>query len=51
MEIYCPKEIANGIIALSESFNIAAQITGYVEKSDKTFVNIIDDKGQYEYLK
>ncbi len=51
MEIYCPKSIAKEIIALSESFNIAAQFTGYVEQSDKTFVSVIDDKGQYEYVK
>lgn len=51
MEIYCPKSIAKEVIALSESFNIAAQVTGYVEQSDKTFVSVIDDKGQYEYIK
>ncbi|MBR1775170.1 MAG: phosphoribosylformylglycinamidine cyclo-ligase [Bacteroidales bacterium] len=51
MEIYCTKEVANDIIALSESFNIAARISGRVEKSDKTFVTIKDDKGEYEYLK
>lgn len=51
MEIYCPKDIAKEVIDLSESFNIAAQVTGYVEQSDKTFVSVIDDKGQYEYVK
>ena len=51
MEIYCKESVAKDIIALSESFNIAARISGRVEKSDKTFVTITDDKGKYEYFK
>ncbi|MBR1626651.1 MAG: phosphoribosylformylglycinamidine cyclo-ligase [Bacteroidales bacterium] len=51
MEIYCPITVAQDIITLSESFGIAAKISGRVEKSDKTFVTVIDDKGIYEYFK
>jgi len=35
MELYVPQEIANDIIAISNSFNVAAQIVGKVEISDK----------------
>ncbi len=50
MEIYCRANIAKDIISLAESFGIAAQISGRVEKSERTFVTIIDDKGTYEYI-
>lgn len=49
MEIYCPVSVANDIIAISNSFNIEAKISGYVEKSNKTHLTIKDDKGTYEY--
>lgn len=49
MEIYCPVSVANDIIAVSNSFNIEAKISGYVEKSNKTHLTIKDDKGTYEY--
>lgn len=51
MEIYVPEHIAQGIIDISRSFNIDAQISGRVEKSDKTFVTVKDDKGEYIYEK
>lgn len=51
MEIYCTEDIAKDIIALSESFRIAAQIIGRVEHSDRTFVTVVDDQGKYEYCK
>ena len=35
-EIYLPKEKAEDIIRISQSFGIDAQIVGFVEKSDKT---------------
>ena len=47
MEIYCNESVAQDIISLSESFNIAARISGRVEKSDKTFITVIDDKVKY----
>lgn len=49
MEIYCPVSVANDIIAISNSFNIEAKISGYVKKSNKTHLTIKDDKGTYEY--
>ncbi len=36
MEIYLPKENAQEVIDISKSFNIDAQIVGFVEKSDKS---------------
>jgi phosphoribosylformylglycinamidine cyclo-ligase len=51
MEIYCSEEVAKEIIDISESYNVAAQIIGYVEKADKASVTVIDDKGKYEYFK
>ena len=51
MEIYCSEEVAKEIIDISESYNVAAQIIGYVEKADKASVTVIDDKGTYEYFK
>ena len=40
MEIYVSEEIAQDIIAISESFGIPAQIVGRVEQSDKKQVTI-----------
>jgi phosphoribosylformylglycinamidine cyclo-ligase len=49
MELYVPQEIAQGIIAISKSFNIDAQIIGRVENSDKKQVTILSDKGTFNY--
>lgn len=49
MEIYCPESVAKDIIAISNSFDIEAKISGYVEKSNTTRLTIKDDKGTYEY--
>ncbi|MDL2222767.1 phosphoribosylformylglycinamidine cyclo-ligase [Bacteroidales bacterium OttesenSCG-928-M11] len=49
MEIYLPKEYANQVIAISESFNIPAQIVGYVEESDTKSLLIESPYGQFEY--
>lgn len=51
MEIYCPKEVAEDIIALSKSFNIDARISGRVEAvtDGKSQVTITDEKGTYIY--
>ncbi|MDR1747389.1 MAG: phosphoribosylformylglycinamidine cyclo-ligase [Tannerella sp.] len=38
MEIYLPEAFANKVIAISESFNIAAKIVGHVEKGDKELI-------------
>lgn len=49
MEVYCPESVAKDIIAISNSFDIEAKISGYVEKSNKACLTIKDDKGTYEY--
>jgi len=49
MEIYVPQEIANDIIAISNSFNVAAQIVGKVEVSDKKKLTIKSDFGEFIY--
>jgi phosphoribosylformylglycinamidine cyclo-ligase len=33
MEIYCPQEVADDLIAISKSYNVDAQIVGRVEDS------------------
>lgn len=49
MELYVPQEIAQDIIAISESFGIPAQIIGRVEASDKKQVTIHSEKGTFTY--
>lgn len=49
MEIYVPQEIANEIIAISESFNIEAQIVGRVEASENKKLTIKSEFGNFEY--
>lgn len=50
MEIYVPKEIAQDIIKISESFNVEAQIVGRVESSDKQHLSIKTENGLFEYF-
>lgn len=49
MEIYVPEAFANDIIAISESFGVAAQIVGRVEASDTKKLTIISEYGVFEY--
>jgi phosphoribosylformylglycinamidine cyclo-ligase len=49
MELYVPQEIAEDIIAISQSFNIDAQVIGRVESSDQKQVTINSDKGTFNY--
>lgn len=49
MEIYLPQEYAQEVINISKSYNIDAQIVGYVEKSDKTALVIDSEFGYFEY--
>lgn len=49
MEIYLPKEYAQDIIDISNSFNIDAQIVGHVESSDKKELIIESQYGKFEY--
>lgn len=49
MELYVPEEIAQDIIAISESFGIPAQIIGRVESSDKKRVTVQSPYGTFIY--
>ena len=49
MEIYVPREIANSIIELSESFNIDAQIVGRVEAHKGKKLTINSPYGELTY--
>ena len=49
MEIYIAPEFADEVIAISKSFNIDAQIVGFVEKSDKNELVIESEFGRFEY--
>jgi len=49
MEIYLPKEYTQQVIDISKSFNIDAQIIGFVEKSEKTELTIESEFGRFEY--
>lgn len=50
MEFYVPQEIAEGIVAISKSFGVDAQIVGYVEESDKQQLTIQSENGIFEYF-
>ena len=49
MEIYVPFEIASDLIAISESFGIAAQVIGKVETFNGKQVSIKSEKGEFSY--
>ena len=49
MEIYVPFEIAADLIAISESFGIAAQVIGKVDSFDGKQVSIKSEKGEFSY--
>lgn len=49
MELYVPESIASDIISISTSFNIPAQIIGYVESSSKKQVTIDSHHGVFIY--
>ncbi len=48
-EIYADQEAADGIIAISKSFNIDARIIGHVESNDGRKVTIHSEYGTFEY--
>lgn len=50
LEIYTDKETAAAIVEISKSFNIDAQVSGYVEASDKKEVVIDSPYGSFNYL-
>jgi phosphoribosylformylglycinamidine cyclo-ligase len=49
MEIYVSPELADSIIAISNSFGIAAQIVGHVEAFDGKKLTIESPYGTFEY--
>ena len=49
MELYVPKEIAEDIIAISESFNVNAKIIGRVESFRGKKLTIHSEFGTYIY--
>ena len=49
MELYVPEEITPDIIAISESFNVDAQIIGRVANSDKTELTITAQGKTFHY--
>ena len=50
MELYVPQNIADDIIAISESFGVEAQIVGRVEASDSKKLTIKSEYGIFEYF-
>lgn len=49
MELYVPKEIAEDLISISESFGVPAKIVGRVEKSDSKKLTIHSEYGVFKY--
>ena len=49
MEIYLPAEYANQVIEISRSFNIDAQIVGFVEQADSPELLIESPYGAFRY--
>jgi phosphoribosylformylglycinamidine cyclo-ligase len=48
-EIYCDQKVANGIIEISESFNVDAGIIGHVEPAEKKNLTIVGVDGPHVY--
>ena len=51
MEIYTDEATAKGVIDISRSFNIDAQIIGHCEACDKAQVTVKSEKGEFVYNK
>ncbi len=49
MELYVPETIANNIIAISQKFNVEAQIIGRVEKANEKKLTIRSQYGEFIY--
>jgi phosphoribosylformylglycinamidine cyclo-ligase len=49
MELYVPQEIAEAIIAISQSFNVDAQIVGRVEAEGEKQLTIKSKYGEFVY--
>ena len=51
MELYVDESVANDIISISKSFNVDAQVIGYVEAADHAQVTIKHNGAEYIYTK
>ena len=49
LEVYLPREHAQQVIDIAQSFNIEAQVVGYCEASDKKELLIESEFGKFEY--
>ena len=49
MEIYCPAEAADEIIAVSESFGVPAMVVGRVEEAPAKRLTLVTPFGTFEY--
>jgi phosphoribosylformylglycinamidine cyclo-ligase len=49
MELYVPKEIAEAIIKISQSYHVDAQVVGRVEASESKKLTINSDLGSFTY--
>ena len=49
LEVYLPEDQAESVIDLAKSFNIDAQIIGYVEEAEKNTVEIQTAHGTFTY--
>jgi len=49
MEVYLAPEYADEVIAIAKSFNIDAQVVGFVEEANKNELIIESDKGRFVY--
>ncbi len=50
LELFTDKDTAAGIVEIAKSFNIDAQVTGYVEKAEKKEVVIESKYGNFSYF-
>ena len=50
LEVFTDRETASSIIDIARSFNIDAQVSGYVEKAEKKEVAIICEHGNFNYF-
>jgi phosphoribosylformylglycinamidine cyclo-ligase len=50
LEIFTDKDTAEAVVAIAKSFNIEAQVSGYVEKADKKEVIIDSVYGSFSYV-
>lgn len=49
MEIYCPANVAESIIAISNSYNIDAKVIGRCEEAKEKSLTIISPYGEFQY--